>query len=40
MQYRIPEFTNLVEDIEILLPVKFFWIPLTGFKGEVENVKS
>ena len=29
---------NLVEDIGILLPVKFRWIPLIGFKGEVENV--
>ena len=28
--------TNLVEDVEILLPVR--WIPFNGFRGEVENV--
>ena len=32
--------TNLVEDIEILLPVKFRWIPFSGFRGEVENVSA
>ena len=32
--------TNLVEGIEILLPVKFRWIPLSGFRGEVENVSA
>ena len=32
--------TNLVEDVEILLPVKFRAIPFSGFRGEVENVKS
>ena len=32
--------TNLVEDVEILLPVKFRWIPLGGFRGEVENVSA
>ena len=32
--------TNLVEGIEILLPVKFRWILFSGFRGEVENVKS
>ena len=32
--------TNLVEDVEILLPVKIRWIPLRGFREEVENVKS
>ena len=32
--------TNLVEDVEILLPVKFHWIPFSGFKGEVENVSA
>ena len=32
--------TNLVEDVEILLPVKFRWIPFSGFRDEVENVKS
>ena len=30
--------TNLVEDVEILLPIKFRWIPLSSFIGEVENV--
>ena len=33
-----PKNTNLVEDIEILLPAKFRWIPFSGFRGEVENV--
>ena len=28
--------TNLVEDIEILLPVKFRQIPVSGFRGKVE----
>ena len=32
--------TNLVEDVEILLPAKFCWIPFSGFRGEIENVKS
>ena len=32
--------TNLVKDVEILLPVKFRWILLSRFRGEVENVKS
>ena len=32
--------TNLVEDVEILLPVKFHWIPFSGFRGEVENVSA
>ena len=35
-----PKNTNLVEDVEILLPVKFPWIPLSGFRGEVENVSA
>ena len=35
-----PKNTNLVEDIEILLPVKFRWIPSGGFRGEVENVSA
>ena len=30
--------TNFVEDVEILLPVKFRWIPFSGFREEVENV--
>ena len=32
--------TNLVEDVEILLHVKFCSIPFSGIRGEVENVKS
>ena len=32
--------TNLVEDVEILLPVKFRWILFSGFRGEVENVSA
>ena len=32
--------TNLVEDVEILLPVKLRWIPFSGFRGEVENVSA
>ena len=28
--------TYLVEDIEILLLIKFPWIPFSGFKGEVK----
>ena len=30
---------NLLEDAEILLPVKFCWIPFSGFR-EVENVSA
>ena len=29
-----PKNTNLVEDIEILLPVEFRWIPFSGRKRE------
>ena len=32
--------TNLVEDVEILLLVKFRYIPFSGFRGEVENVSA
>ena len=32
--------THLVEDVEILLPVKFRWIPFSGFREEVENVPA
>ena len=35
-----PENTNLVEDIEILLSVKFHWILFSGFRGEFENVSA
>ena len=27
-------------DVEILLPVKFCWIPFSAFRGEVENVSA
>ena len=32
--------TNLVKDVEILLPVKFRWISFSGFRGEVKNVSA
>ena len=35
-----PKNTNLVEDVEILLPVKFCWISFSRFRGEVENVSA
>ena len=35
-----PKNTNLVEDVEILLPVKFRWIPFSGFRAEVQNVSA
>ena len=35
-----PKNTNFVEDVEILLPVKFRWIPFSGFRGEVEKVSA
>ena len=35
-----PKNTNLVEDVEILLPIKFHWIPFGGFRGEVEKVSA
>ena len=35
-----PKNTNVVEDVEILLPVKFCWIPFSGFRGEFENVSA
>ena len=28
--------TNLVENVKILLPVKFHWIPFSGFRGEIK----
>ena len=34
-----PKYTNLVEYIKILLPVKFHWIPLSGFR-EVKRVSA
>ena len=38
--FRSARNTNLVEDVEILLPVKFRWIPFSSFRGEVENVSA
>ena len=35
-----PKNTNLVEDVEILLPVKFRWILFSGFREEVLKVKN
>ena len=35
-----PKNTNLLEDVEILLPVKFSWIPFSGFRGEAKNVSA
>ena len=35
-----PKNTNLLEDVEILLPVKFRWIPFSTFRGEVEKCLS
>ena len=35
-----PKNTNLVEDVEILLPVKLCWNPFSGFRGEVENISA
>ena len=35
-----PKNTNLVEDVEILLPVKFCWILFSCFREEVENVSA
>ena len=33
-----PNNASLVEDVEILLPVKFCWILFSIFRGKVENV--
>ena len=33
-----PKITNLVEDVTILLSLKFHQIELCGFRGIVENV--
>ena len=35
-----PKNTNLVEDVEISLPVKFHWILFNRFRREVENVSA
>ena len=31
---------NLVEDIEISFPVKFCWIPFSGFREDVKNISA
>ena len=35
-----PKNTDLVKDVEILLPVKFRRILFSGFRGEVKNVSA
>ena len=35
-----PKNTDLIENVEILLPVKFRWIPFSGFREEVKNVSA
>ena len=35
-----PKNPNLVENVEILHPVKFRWILFSGFRGEVKNVSA
>ena len=35
-----PKNTNLVEGVEILLPIKFQWIPFSSFRWKVENVSA
>ena len=35
-----PKNTNLVEDVEILLPAKLRSIPFSGFRGEFGNVSA
>ena len=35
-----PKHTTLVEDVEILLPVKFRWILFSDFRWEVENISA
>ena len=35
-----PKNTNLVEDVEIYLPVKFRQIPFSGFREKVKNVSA
>ena len=34
------KYTNLVEGVEISLPIKFRWIPFSCCREDVENVKS
>ena len=35
-----PKNTHSVEEVKILLPVKFRWIYFSSFRGEVENVSA
>ena len=35
-----PQNTNMEEDVEIFLPVKFRWILFSGFRREVENASA
>ena len=35
-----PENTNFVEDVDIMLPVKFCLIPFSGFRGEVVKMSA
>ena len=35
-----PKNSNLVDDVEILLSVKFLWIPFSRLRKEVENVSA
>ena len=32
--------TNLFEDVDVLLPIKFRQIPFNGFRGKIENVSA
>ena len=32
--------THFIEDIETLIPAKFRLIPLSGFRGDVQNVSA
>ena len=35
-----PKNTNLIEDVKILLPVRFRWIPFSGFREKVKICPS
>ena len=35
-----PKNPNLVENVEILLPIKFRWIPFSVFRGEIKNASA
>ena len=35
-----PKNKNIVEDVEIFIPVKFRWIPFRSFRWEIENVSA